>query len=324
MSRPRTYIGPFGRILPVPDGSEPEREYLPCDETRTNMTTFSLPPPDRLQFGSDASPGFTDPTRYNTTTQSSRTDEPTNAIYKEISRQAHHEHLPSLRHILTPTSQSSIAQYPPQQSPSHVQQRSTFFSDHRGMVPDLHIRHPWYSPYQASFPQSQLPTQAQLVENLNPQRDDYQSSLSTQHFPSSYASLSQGPVQLPYPSQPQQIAVPNVLLPQQLLPVDQPQQPQILPVNSPVQYYPDHRGSHDTVLNPGSGPEQGEASIANHVKPLPRVTGEGDIPGEGPSWFYEDGTSCKKMIDGEPVNAQWGVRGLFVVNSSLIPPCWEL
>lgn len=53
--------------------------------------------------------------------------------------------------------------------------------------------------------------------------------------------------------------------------------------------------------------EQGEQSSANNVKPLPRLVGEVDVPGEGPSWIYEDGTTCKKTIDGEPVNAQWGV-----------------
>jgi hypothetical protein len=307
MSTPRTYIGPFGRILPVPDGVEPERECLPCDETRTNMTTFSLPPPDRLQFGSDASPGFTDPTRYNTISQSSRINEPTNAIYREISRLAHHEHLPSLRHMLTPAPQSSIAQHPPQQSPNHIQHRSSFPSEHRAAASGSHTQHPRYSPYQAGFPQSQLPAQAQPGENLHPQRDEYQSSPLTQHFPSSYAPPPQGPVQLPYPPQPQLIAAPNAFQPQQMIPIDLPQPPQILPINPPVQYFPDHRGSYDSALNTVSGSEQGEAFIANQVKPLPRLIGEGDIPGEGPSWFYEDGTTCKKMIDGELVNAQWGV-----------------
>lgn len=53
--------------------------------------------------------------------------------------------------------------------------------------------------------------------------------------------------------------------------------------------------------------EQSEQSSASNVKLLPRLVGEVDVPGEGPSWIYEDGTTCKKTIDGEPVNAQWGV-----------------
>lgn len=46
---------------------------------------------------------------------------------------------------------------------------------------------------------------------------------------------------------------------------------------------------------------------ANTVKPLPRVVGEQIIPGEGPCWVYKDGSTCKKVIDGEAVNAQWGI-----------------
>ena len=31
------------------------------------------------------------------------------------------------------------------------------------------------------------------------------------------------------------------------------------------------------------------------VKPMARVVGEADVPGQGPSWVYEDGTTCKKQ-----------------------------
>ncbi|KZF20154.1 hypothetical protein L228DRAFT_213466 [Xylona heveae TC161] len=40
---------------------------------------------------------------------------------------------------------------------------------------------------------------------------------------------------------------------------------------------------------------------------LPRFIAEHDVPGEGPCYFYDDGTHCKTVIDGEVVNAQWGV-----------------
>ena len=45
----------------------------------------------------------------------------------------------------------------------------------------------------------------------------------------------------------------------------------------------------------------------NDPLPFSRLIGERDVPGEGPSWLYEDGTTCRKVIDGDPVNAQWGV-----------------
>jgi len=40
---------------------------------------------------------------------------------------------------------------------------------------------------------------------------------------------------------------------------------------------------------------------------LPRFVRSADVPGEGPCYFYDDGSHCKTMIDGEAVNAHWGV-----------------
>ncbi|KAI0598041.1 hypothetical protein F4775DRAFT_206908 [Biscogniauxia sp. FL1348] len=40
---------------------------------------------------------------------------------------------------------------------------------------------------------------------------------------------------------------------------------------------------------------------------LPRFVRQAEVPGEGLCYFYDDGTHCKTVIDGEPVNAHWGV-----------------
>ncbi|KAI0005173.1 hypothetical protein F4779DRAFT_630208 [Xylariaceae sp. FL0662B] len=40
---------------------------------------------------------------------------------------------------------------------------------------------------------------------------------------------------------------------------------------------------------------------------LPRFVRQAEVPGEGLCYFYDDGTHCKTIIDGEPVNAHWGV-----------------
>lgn len=40
---------------------------------------------------------------------------------------------------------------------------------------------------------------------------------------------------------------------------------------------------------------------------LPKFIGERIVPGEGPCYFYDDGTHCRTVIDGEAVNAHWGV-----------------
>ncbi|CAJ2508003.1 Uu.00g091890.m01.CDS01 [Anthostomella pinea] len=40
---------------------------------------------------------------------------------------------------------------------------------------------------------------------------------------------------------------------------------------------------------------------------LPRFVRQAEVPGEGICYFYDDGTHCKTVIDGEAVNAHWGV-----------------
>ncbi|KAI9647388.1 hypothetical protein NHQ30_003773 [Ciborinia camelliae] len=40
---------------------------------------------------------------------------------------------------------------------------------------------------------------------------------------------------------------------------------------------------------------------------LPRFVKQADVAGEGLCYFYDDGTHCKTVIDGEVVNAHWGV-----------------
>ncbi|KAF2852076.1 hypothetical protein T440DRAFT_393811 [Plenodomus tracheiphilus IPT5] len=38
-----------------------------------------------------------------------------------------------------------------------------------------------------------------------------------------------------------------------------------------------------------------------------RCVGQRDMPGEGVCYVYEDGTYCRAIIDGEPVNPSWGI-----------------
>ncbi|KUI52561.1 hypothetical protein VP1G_00211 [Cytospora mali] len=40
---------------------------------------------------------------------------------------------------------------------------------------------------------------------------------------------------------------------------------------------------------------------------LPRFVRAAELPGEGMCYFYDDGSHCKTVIDGEAVNAHWGV-----------------
>ena len=81
----------------------------------------------------------------------------------------------------------------------------------------------------------------------------------------------------------------------------------IAPLISPVQIYHGEIANYDSRSCSGSGHGSSKRAGSNTVKPLPRVVGEQIIPGEGPCWVYKDGSTCKKVIDGEAVNAQWGV-----------------
>ncbi|KAI9830038.1 MAG: hypothetical protein M1819_005868 [Sarea resinae] len=78
-------------------------------------------------------------------------------------------------------------------------------------------------------------------------------------------------------------------------PADQPPQPD----GSRLQ-----RQAPDSQSSTNSTPSRG---IWTGAQFLPRFIGEQNIPGEGPCFFYDDGTHCKTLIDGEPVNAHWGV-----------------
>ncbi|KAF6515535.1 hypothetical protein HZS61_004276, partial [Fusarium oxysporum f. sp. conglutinans] len=40
---------------------------------------------------------------------------------------------------------------------------------------------------------------------------------------------------------------------------------------------------------------------------LPQFVRAAEVPGEGMCYFYDDGSHCKTVIDGEAVNAHWGV-----------------
>lgn len=74
--------------------------------------------------------------------------------------------------------------------------------------------------------------------------------------------------------------------------------------------------SRSQYQNSGNNPAMSEsASTKDTLGPkiwtgthfLPRFVRQAEVPGEGVCYFYDDGTHCKTVIDGEPVNAHWGV-----------------
>ena len=328
-----TYIGPFGRILPIPEDREPERHHLPdnaLDETRHNMATYQLPPPERLQFGTDMTCGFTEPMRYNTISQSSRTHGSSHPLFVEPSRHNRHEQLPSVSQLLTPSKKPNVPSPPsssPQHSPSPPQQPPLTAPHNQGPSSDLVARAPHYSTYPDHSPSSAT-AQVQSQPDVSPLRESYPISLAGSNFPSyvNHNSTNITPYnpsfethpQTPYSSQIPQGAAPTILhqqpndpltasYTQPILSADAAHSQHMPPFMAQALYFQGQSSTYQGAAHPVIGPEQSPSAAPNTVKPQPRVVAERDVPGEGPSWVYEDGSTCKKVIDGELVNAQWGV-----------------
>ena len=68
-------------------------------------------------------------------------------------------------------------------------------------------------------------------------------------------------------------------------------------------YSPDGAGGAYDGL-PSPHPSNGESGSS---RPVVKLIGERVFPGEGVCYVYDDGSHVRKVIDGEAVNAQWGV-----------------
>lgn len=289
----RTNIESSGRYLPVLDDYEtfgPDHESVDPD---FNMTTYQLPRP--CVFGADFPPGFTEPTRYDTIGHSRRTQEPPNSGYDDQSRRSIHEPLPSVSQLLTPGSHSSIPHSPfsPQQSPDSLDVGIYPFSPVPTSMPNRTAQVLPYSYHggneEATFhqqrrdPNDSRPSSYYIPAHANQHQYSYSVSpnATSQHYVPYSGSNSHG-------------SQPTVHRP-------------IAPLISPTQTYRREIASRDSRSCSVSGLDSSRRTGSTMVKPLPKVVGEQIIPGEGPCWVYKDGSTCKKVIDGETVNAQWGI-----------------
>lgn len=293
----RTYLGPFGRYLPVLDDNEPFGPELvepPSEGTNLTMTTYQLPPPTlptRLQFGTDLSPGSTEPTRYNAMGYTRTFHETHASVYDEQHRRtySYHEQLPSVSQLLTPGSQSSIPTSPfsPQHSPDLSESRSAHPSSHRNAAPGGFPNH-------ARF--AQMPLQAHSRETVPPRSEEYHVITPTSHHSPALNSPQETP-----PTHYQAYSEQNRHV------VYGPPSVQAAPLNAPGQYYQTASQSYGHLPTFLVGSTPSRQNFGHSLKPLPQVVDEQEIPGEGPCWVYADGSTCKKVIDGEEVNAQWGI-----------------
>ena len=298
----RSYIGPFGRYLPILEDNEAlelgqEESNL---ESQSKMTTYQLPPPtmpSRLQFGTDLSPGFTEPVRYNTMSHPRTSYDQQKIAYEEHPRRTYHEQLPSVSQLLTPGSQSSVPNSPfsPQHSPDIPEAQHNHLSSHRNPITErpLHLT----TTYSNNNVYAHVPFPAQQSDILEPRNLGFPAHAHPAQYQPSYNSRQEVSA-AHYPTYPgpsrgsQQFA---------------PHPPLIISSSIPVQFQPAQQVSYDFSSPPLTGFDQTRQDVVSNVRLRARVIGEQDIPGEGLCWVYEDGTICKKVIDGEEVNAQWGI-----------------
>ena len=307
---PRTYIGPFGRILPLPEGSEPEQlTRLPGDD----RADLHLPQP-ALNFGSDTTLGVTDPIGYNTTSQARRPRD-IRLSHGEQQRTSAAGTLPPVRQLLTPATQPSIPASPfsSHQSPASSQRRSSLASSHQSPSHELPPEQPYHTPptFQQN-PTGNADFSVQAVSSAttyqaHPQARQNTQQYSTGHqFAPDYGPYGPVPPELPYqpqlsfatPTHHPPLFVPNLSSYDFLMGHGS---------HMPQSYYQEVHGEYNYPPNVGDQSAPILQSPTNLVKPAPRLVREDVVPGEGAVWVYEDGTTCPKVIDGDPVNAEWGV-----------------
>ncbi|KAL4977099.1 hypothetical protein BDW66DRAFT_166034 [Aspergillus desertorum] len=271
------YIGPFGRMLPVTGGPAEQEPDRPANSSVPGSRPYQLPPPRTsapLQFGTDP---FLRP-RY----RGERIDEREEAsgYSRSPGYQETNEQLPPVSQLLTPTALSSRSPSPynprafeiclAPNDPGETSQRLRYneASTHHTQAPSSIYESSKAHPDVATSPQSQ---------NLPPI-----SHIST-HAPGSntppYLSHNSFSPHPPYP--------PNF-----------------------HGYNEEPNGRNAVTIPPPSTANWTQRNpTGKSAKPQVRlhVVDERYIEGEGLCYIYADGSHCPKIIDGMPVNANWGI-----------------
>lgn len=236
-----------------------------------------LPFPSRHNLGSDPTLGFTDPNRYETTSYPRR---PVPAI---------HEKLPPVSQLLTPggVAPSPFAQRFEMCPPSEIRSSHQAYqrpgrSESRQVQPENHYLPAPYAITPPTPPQLPLPTRD--APHTNNVVTEYHTAFRSRadSSPLPYSRSSEGSQQTVG-------------------------QAQSTPSASQNQWYARQSSSYPPSLSSVTLSSQVPRHSPAAAKPVLKVVEEKTIPGEGPCYIYEDGSRVRKMIDGEVVNAHWGV-----------------
>ena len=259
------------------------------------MAAYRLPPlpmPPRMQHGSDPVGGLTEPTRYGTTSSHRRSS--------DSSKHNSQEQLPPVSHLLTPGSLSSVGSSPLLQpfnagSPTDTVSRRLSFRRSEGS--DRYMNggnEQYYSAAVKGTPNVQpqyghsASDSTQMTTNISDMRTPpFHHHYSGYHSPGGYSTS-------PYSTNTETSHHPYPTLQTTYLPTSQ-------------QRYSRTPSSCDSATSPVSASGQSGHEVPIAAKAHLRVIGEDVVPGEGPCYIYEDGSHVRKTIDGEVVNAQWGV-----------------
>lgn len=265
-------------MLPVTDGPSSEREPdHPANLPVPGTHPYQLPPPRAsapLQFG-------TDPFLHQRA-QGERTDlgGPLSGRSQAPSHQPATEQLPSVSQLLTPTAQDSRPS-----SPYHPSAFGIYTSPSGPAEPSQPYRHHEPGPVLTPTPRNGLPEHQLHADPIHPR---HPGSLPPLTHLSSH-NLAREPSVNP----PSQTNSPVPSFPQGL-------------------FHPHGYRHHERESDDGGLPESPDArASAENKSPTSNVRShvvdERYVDGEGLCYIYADGTRCPKIIDGVPVNANWGI-----------------
>ncbi|KAL4815367.1 hypothetical protein BDW67DRAFT_191605 [Aspergillus spinulosporus] len=269
------YIGPFGRMLPVADGPTEQEPDRPANLSVPGSHPYQLPPPRTsapLQFGTDP---FLRPR--NRADRIDEREEP--SVYSSShGYQQTNEQLPSVSQLLTPTAQlsRSPSPYNPSAFGIYLAPNEPEDSPQRFNETSAHPAQARSSIYERSraYPDVATPSQS---NNLPP----------ISHI-STHAHGRDTPTYLSHNL--------NSLHPPYL--------PSFHGYNEEI------NGRNSAATSSLRKTDLGQRGASGKsAKPQVRlhVVDERFIEGEGLCYIYADGSHCPKIIDGMPVNANWGI-----------------